>query len=327
VEVTWTRTLDGASALEYDAFVLASPAGHYAQTRAWADVLRAGRRVVPRFAMVRDQGRLVGAAMLLRPAPAGLPLPAAVIERGPVVMRVEELGRVADAIARSARRRAVAHIRLMPYWAGEQAAEAEAALRTVGFQDVHTPSSGHACTLRIAIGGKDDTELFAGKSKEQVRWRAKQAERAGASARRGLEGDWAALRALFSEMMSSQGKRTPSAAWWRALQRFASDDSRGAMYVCDYAGRVVSGCVALRHGSLATYTWGASVADKLPFSKAIPSLVAAIRWARDAGCSVFDLGGIPMEEDTDPKRNAIATFKLDFDKTRVRLVREHARWW
>jgi lipid II:glycine glycyltransferase (peptidoglycan interpeptide bridge formation enzyme) len=96
--------------------------------------------------------------------------------------------------------------------------------------------------------------------------------------------------------------------------------------VCDFEGRVVAGCVVLRHGNLATYAWGASVADKLPFSKAIPSLLAAIRWARDGGCSTFDLGGIPAETDTDAKRNAIATFKLDFDKKRVRLVRRHARW-
>ena len=82
----------------------------------------------------------------------------------------------------------------------------------------------------------------------------------------------------------------------------------------------------MRHGALATYAWGASVPEKLPFSKAIPALVAAIRWARDVGCATFDLGGIPLDGDSDPKRNAIATFKYDFDKQRVRLVREHSGW-
>jgi lipid II:glycine glycyltransferase (peptidoglycan interpeptide bridge formation enzyme) len=51
-----------------------------------------------------------------------------------------------------------------------------------------------------------------------------------------------------------------------------------------------------------------------------------MRWARDAGCARFDLGGVPLEDDRDPKRNAIARFKHVFDPERVRLVREHAGW-
>lgn len=113
---------------------------------------------------------------------------------------------------------------------------------------------------------------------------------------------------------------------WDSLERFAAHDARGSLHVCDFEGRVVAASVVLRHGPLATYAWGASVADKLPFSKAIPSLVASIRWARDVGCATFDLGGVPAEKDTDAKRKAIATFKHDFDKKRVRLVRRHARW-
>jgi hypothetical protein len=98
------------------------------------------------------------------------------------------------------------------------------------------------------------------------------------------------------------------------------------MHVCEYQGRVVAACVTLRHGPLATYAWGSSVTEKLPFSKATLPLVASILWARDQGCDAFDLGGIPAEGDTDPKRTAIATFKLDFAKERVPLARQHARW-
>jgi hypothetical protein len=243
------------------------------------------------------------------------------------VERVEQVGPVTAAMARAARGRGVAHLGVMPYWTEEAAAVAEDQLAGVGFRDVQRPDGSHVCTLRIGVGGLNDAALFAGKSKEQVRWRAKQADKAHACARRGTSAaDWATLRELHGEMMRSQGKRESSPAWWSALQSFASDDARGSLHVCDFEGRAVAACVVLRHGALATYAWGASVAQKLPFSKAIPSLVAAIRWARDVGCVTFDLGGIPAESDTDAKRNAIATFKLDFDKKRVRLVRRHARW-
>jgi lipid II:glycine glycyltransferase (peptidoglycan interpeptide bridge formation enzyme) len=326
MHVTWAPHLDGSDAAAYDRFVLASPAGHARQTRAWAEVARAGGHVTTRFALVRDAGKEVGAALVLRPAVAGVPLPWASIERGPVVARAADAGVVARAIAREARRHGIARLRVMPYWDDQDALRAEASLRAAAFHDVQRFDGAHACTLRIAVGGKSDAELFAGKSKQQVRWRTKQAQEAGARARRATADDWRLLRALHGAMMRAQGKRDRPAAWWSALQRHVADETHGAMFACDFEGRLVAACVVLRHGELATYAWGASVPDKLPFSKAIPPLVAAIRWARDVGCVRFDLGGLPLEEDRDPKRNAIATFKLDFDKTRVRLVREHATW-
>jgi lipid II:glycine glycyltransferase (peptidoglycan interpeptide bridge formation enzyme) len=327
MEATWTGRLGEEDARAYDALVLASPAGHHAQTRAWAAVARAGAQVATRFALVREGERIAGAAMILRPQVGGVPLPWAWIDRGPVVQSVDEVGAVTAAIVRAARTRGVAHLAAMPYWTEESAALAERQLTDAGFRDVQRPDGSHVCTLRIAIGGRSDAELFAGKSKEQVRWRAKQAEKAGARGRRGAgAADWATLRELHGAMMRAQGKREASPAWWSAVERFAADDARGSLHVCDFEGRAVAACVVLRHGPLATYAWGASVAEKLPFSKAIPSLVAAIRWARDVGCATFDLGGIPAETDTDAKRNAIATFKLDFDKKRVRLVHRYARW-
>jgi hypothetical protein len=326
MDVTLTPRLEGPEAAVFDAFVLASPAGHPSQTRAWVDVARAAAHVATTFAVVRDGARVAGTALMLRPRIAGVGLPWAWIDRGPVVERVDDVGAVSRAIARAARKRGVARLRVMPYWADEDALRAEQELRASGFRDVQRADGAHASTLRIAIGGKSEAELFAGKSKEQVRWRAKQADKAGARARRGTHDDWTQLRALHGAMMTAQGKRDRSRAWWEAVERFPGDDARGAMFACDFGGRVVAACVVLRHGARATYAWGASVPDKLPFSKAIPSLVAAIRWARDVGCTTFDLGGIPLEEDRDPKRNAIATFKFDFDKKRVRLVREHGGW-
>jgi len=83
----------------------------------------------------------------------------------------------------------------------------------------------------------------------------------------------------------------------------------------------------LRHANMAVYVAGASILEARPFSKTALPLVAAARWARDAGCDTFDLGGVPMQGDTDEKRIAIAQFKRDFAKTPVRLVHEHARWF
>lgn len=326
MQVTWTSALEGSDAREYDALVLASPAGHPAQTRAWAEVARAGAHVAARYALVRLAGRAVGAALVLRPSLAGLGLPWAWIERGPVVAAVGDLAGVTRAVARAARRRGIARLRVNPYFADGDAAVAEESLRGLGFRDVQRADGPHAATLRLAVGGRSDAEILAGKTREQLRWRIKQADKAGAVARRGEPGDWPRLREMVRDLMRSQSRRDRPDAWWDALRRHVADDARGAFFVCDHGGRVVAGAVYLRHGSRVIYGWGAAVAEKLGFSKAIPAHVAAIRWSRDAGCDSFDLGGIPLEDDADPKRNAIATFKLLFDRTRVRLVREHAGW-
>jgi hypothetical protein len=214
----------------------------------------------------------------------------------------------------------------MPYWADDDAARAEEALRGLGFADVQQPDGAHACTIRMDIGGKSDAEIFSGGSKANLRRRMGQADKAGASVRLGTSGDWTHLRELYAAMMKAQGRGSRPAVWWSALERYLADERRGALFACEHEGRVVTACAILRHGARATFAWGASVPDDLPFAKSVPALVAAIRWARDAGCSSFDLGGVPLEDDPDPKRNAIARFKYDFEKRRVRLVREHASW-
>jgi lipid II:glycine glycyltransferase (peptidoglycan interpeptide bridge formation enzyme) len=325
VDCTLTDRLSESSAREYDAFVLGSPAGHVAQTRPWAAIARAGAQVKPYFAVLRRDGKIVGTALVLRPVVLGVPLPWAWTERGPVVDDVALLGEVVRALARALRGRGVARLRVMPYWSGANAERAEAVLRSVGLRLVQTPDGPHASTLRLALD-VGAAELLGGKNKGQVRWRSRQAERAGATARRGGVPDWERLRELYAGLMEGQGKRDRPDRWWDAVRSFASDDTRGALFACDHHGRTVAACVVLRHGALATYAWGASVPEKLPFSKAILALVAGIRWAREAGATTFDLGGIPEEDDHDPKRAAIATFKHDFDKKRVRLVREHAGW-
>jgi hypothetical protein len=326
LSVSSHANLGGQEAQDYAAFVVASPSGHASQSIPWAVVARAGARVATRFFLVRSAGHLVGAALMLRPVLGGIALPWAWIDRGPVVARIGDLAPVTAAITRAALARGILRLRVMPYWVDAEAPQAEDQLRTIGFHEAHRPDGAHACTLRIDLRGKTDSQLFLGKSKSQIRWRMKQAEREGASARRGTTEDWERLRAMHRALMRAQGRGARPSTWWSAVERFVTEGDGGALFACDFNARVVSAGVVLRHGPRATYAWGASVEDKLPFSKAILPLVAGIRWARDVGCSCFDLGGVPLEGDRDPKRNAIAMFKFDFDKRRVLLVREHVAW-
>ena len=65
---------------------------------------------------MRDgHGQVTGAAHLLRASLAGLPLPYAVIERGPVLEQPAMLRPFLEQLARAARRRGIARLMIMPY--------------------------------------------------------------------------------------------------------------------------------------------------------------------------------------------------------------------
>ncbi len=336
LEVLYKESLEGAEADAYDAFVDAAAGGHYAQTRAWAEVAVAGRRLVPHFALARERGEVVGAALVLRPRVSGIPAPVAIVERGPVARTPGEVARLARALAHALRLRGVGRLSVMPYWAGEDAREVEKDLGTVRFRSVQELDGAHVVTLRLDIGGKTDAEILGGKERESLRRKLRQAEKAGVTTRRGDAKDLPVLRRLYAELMSAQGHTMKPDVWFDTLGRAIvapggalpeAGKARGAFFLSEHEGEAVSALFASRHGPLAVFVLGASTGANKTFSKMAPTMMAAIRWARDEGCATFDLGGVPMDGDTDSKRHAIEQFKLDFAKERIHLVREHARWF
>lgn len=323
LEVTWSRALEGADAEAYDRFLDGARGGCYAQTRAWAPAALAGRRFAARWFLARRDGRVVGSALVLRARALGpLVLPAAVVERGPVCDDLADLPAVLTALRRKALGRGVARLTVMPYWAGDDAGRATQHLQSTGFRAIQTVATAHARTLRVDLRA----ELFAGKANESLRRKLRQAERAGARARRGDRNDLDVLARLHAEMMGQQGRGSKPPAFFAALGDIVTAGERGAVFVCEHDGAPVSALFAARHGTVATFVMGASTTAPREFSKMAPSMAEAIRWAHATGCETFDLGGIPMEGDTDEKRLGIAQFKLDFAKSPVRLTEEHARW-
>lgn len=327
LETTYAHALAPRDAEDYDAFVDRARGGAYAQTRAWASTAVAGRRFSPRFWLARRDGQVVGAALLLRARLAGpFGLPFAVVERGPVVDDMADLPNVLAALRRSTLGRGIGRLQVMPYFADEDADSATRILAQAGFRSVQAFDAAHAQTLRVDLRGKDAGSVFGGKAGEALRRKLRQAEKAGAVARTGTAKDVAILAALHGELMRGQARGEKSAAYYAALSTLVDEGSRGAVFVCEHDGEPISALFASRHGKLATFVIGASSNKDRPFSKMVPAMVGAIRWALEAGCEAFDMGGIPHKDDPDQKRKSIAQFKLDFAKTPVRLVEEHARW-
>jgi lipid II:glycine glycyltransferase (peptidoglycan interpeptide bridge formation enzyme) len=328
LEIQWTARLEGAEAAEYDRLVDEAESGHYAQTRAWSRAAVSGRPFTARYFLARRAGRLVGAALVLRMRAIGpITAPFAQVERGPVCA-LEDLEEVSRALLHAAHLRGVARLSVMPYFADERAEAAHAALRAAGFRDVQEYDGAHAVSLRVAIGGKRDEEILKGSEYKSLRYDLKHAAKLGATSRRGAPEDVRVLEKLYAELMGAQDKGAKPRAYYDALaEDVLREGKRGALFVCEHEGAPVSAIYVARHGKLATLVMGATSHEKKAFQKMSLPMLDAIRWARDEGCDAFDLGGIPLEGDTDDKRVAIARFKHDFAKRRVLLVREHARWF
>ena len=328
LDVLWTSALGRDDGDAYDRFVDEAEGGNFAQARAWAPVARAGRPLRVRYFLARtpEDGRVIGAAMVLRARAGPLPLPAAIVERGPVCGRVEDLPRVLAALVRASRRHGVARLTVMPYWAGDRAPRAEDALASCGFKDVQEWTGAHVSTLRLDLT-KTDEQICAGKEGGNLRTSIRRAEKAGAIARLGTPADMPIFERLYGEVMGAQGRKSKPPEWFSALAGVARDGTRGNLFVCEHEGEPMGTAFVTRHGNTATLTYAATTSASRPFSKLVPPLMAAIRWAREHGCTIFDLGGVPMEGDPDEKRRDIAAFKFHFARERVGLAHEHARWF
>jgi lipid II:glycine glycyltransferase (peptidoglycan interpeptide bridge formation enzyme) len=329
METFWRSALDEGEARELRAFLERAPDAHFSQDPAFARIAVAGKRRAAQFFLARERGALVGAAVVLRPRAIGPILaPLASIERGPVCADPSMLARVLPALAKHARRRGIARLAVMPYWAGEAVTHAARALEAAGFRDVQAPDGSHVCTLRFDIRGKTDDQILAGNERKKLRYELRNAERAGVVVRRGGRADFATFETLDRDLASAQGRGVRGVAWFDAVASYlVEDERRGALFVAEHEERPLAAVLALRQGRGAVFYAGASTVAPRPFSKMASPLFAAVRWARDAGCETFDLGGVPMEGDRDPKRASIAQFKRDFAKTPVSLVHEHARWF
>lgn len=323
----FSHRLSVDDAADYDAFVASAPSGHYSQTRSWTPVAVASKPVTPYYFLLRKDGHVIGAALVLRARLGGLPLPIAQVERGPVCQRKEDLPEVLDALKACTLRHGIARLSVMPYWT-EEPRVIDSWLEREGFADHQSFAGRHARSLRIDLAEIAVAEPFAAPSLAKVRQAIRRAERAGASARQAQPSDLVAFRRMHEELLRLSGKSLPGEAWYAALaDYFFAPASQGAVFVSEFEGEIIAAVLIPRHDGLATYAMGASSGRNFKFPKMILPLAHAIVWAKQVGARSFDLGGIPLEGDTDPKRASIAEFKYGFSHTEISLVHEHVRWF
>jgi len=328
LDTVWSSELSATDGEAYDSFVATARGGHYSQTRSWTKIATAARPFVARYFLARRDGHVVGAALVLRTQVLGVALPFAQVERGPVCDDQEHLPDVLEALVGQTRRHGILRLSVMPYWAEDAKARIEQLLKERGFADVQSYTGSHVRALRLDLSSLSADDPFAGSEFVKLRKELRRAERAGATSRRGRTEDIDKFRGMLEQRLRSEGRRAPPTLYYDALKdHFLSPESQRAMFVGEYEGDAVSAIFVTRHGPLAAYVAGASSARELSFSKMVQPMSSAVLWAKGQGSAAFDFGGMPMQGDTDPKRNSIALFKRSFSRIEIALVHEHVRWF
>ena len=242
--------------------------------------------------------RVVGAAHILRAQFAGLPLPYAVIERGPVVADPAMFGPVMSRLARAARWRGIARLAVMPYWELTAGAAVRATLDELGWRSVQKMSGAHAATLRLALGRERSTRadgaaedpdgsaaldtIFAGSEFRKLRQQYRYAERAGVRARRGTAADLPRFVALYRELdeTSRACTRNPTRGSTRWRRSTSEPNGSVGLFFTEHESDTVAGALTIRHGRLVTLYLAASARAPRKFSKMVTCLVAAVAWAQ-----------------------------------------------
>ncbi len=317
---------------EWDTFLAARPDAHILQTSAWGELKSRFGWSAERIALARGEHIVAGALVLFRRLPLRLGA-LAYIPKGPILDPAdsEVAAALMAGLDRLCRNRRAALLKIEP----DAIAEVSTGLEPLGGRSAQsqpaTPSgpppqrSGHgqastpeprrmtwalnvlANTFRpspqmiqprrtiLVDLARSEQEMLAAMH-PKTRYNIRLAERKGVTVREAARSDLPVFDALMQATGARDGFASHAPAYYQAaFELFVP--ARARLFVAEVDAQIVAGLFAFAHGERAWYFYGASSdahRDKMP-NHALQW--HAIRWARSIGCRVYDLWGIPDEDE------------------------------
>jgi len=290
---------EGLTPQRWDAFVAAHPQAHLLQTWPWGELKAAFGWEALRIA-VEEGGRiLAGAQVLLRPLPLLPHLRVAYVPKGPLVdwrdHRLSET--LLDALHSSVKARGALFLKIepdlldSPEWAQR--------LTRFGFR----PS---AWTIQprstIVLDLEAEPEEILARMKPKTRYNIRLSARKGVVVREGTESDLAQFYRLMEVTSRRDGFPIHSQEYYLKAFRLFSARGQAGFFLAFYGDKVLAGLMAFALADRAWYFYGASSNEERHRMPNYALQWAAILWARERGCRIYDLWGIPDEVGQAPRR-------------------------
>ena len=278
----------------WDAFVAGHAAAHPLQLRAWGQLKSEYGWEHARLGLFEQDRLLAGAQVLFHRLPrlGFLPWRLAYVPKGPLV----DWGNKAlaqpllDGLWRFCLRRRALLLKIEP----EAPDEPDLARQLSGL-GLH-PSRRTVqpqTTVWIDLQADEDT-ILAG-MKQKWRYNVRLAARKGVSVRVGEVADLDAFSRLMRVTAARNEFGVHEPAYYRRFWELFAPGGQAALLLAEYEGQVLSGLMVAHLAGKAYYLYGASGNDDRNLMPNHLLQWETMRWARERGCTAYDLWGVPNE--------------------------------
>jgi len=165
----------------------------------------------------------------------------------------------------------------------------------------------------------DDETLF-GRMHKKTRYNIRLEKKKGVTVERAGVEALAEWYELYRQTAERDRISIHSEGYYRDLFGLAPDLT---LWLARYQGQVLAGNIVLVHGKTATYLYGASSNEHRNLMAPYALQGAALKDARDRGCTEYDLFGIPPTNDPAHPMHGLYRFKNGFGGDRVH---RHGAW-
>lgn len=277
---------------EWDAFVANHRHGSILQTTNWARLkARFGWR--SQRVWLRREGRLVaGGQMLIRSAALGL-IRVAYIPHGPLVdwQDEEQVSVLFNQLDLAAYEQRAGFLKIEPrLWQSDLSPEQwhEIYSNQAGNKSSDTIQPPQTAIVNLV---PSEDEILAG-MKQKTRYNIRLAGKKGVVVREGAAADVPAFNRLIQLTGQRNAFGVHSANYYQlAFDLFMPD--HGALLLAEFNGRPLAAVMVFRCGEKAAYLYGASSGEERNRMPTYAVQWAAMQWAKNHGCTEYDLWGIP----------------------------------
>lgn len=303
--------VDGISAEDraWDRFVSENPLGHHEQTSMYG-ALREAFGFTSRRVIETSKGVIVGGAQVLfRHTPIGT---FGVLQRGPLAVNEDPsiLASVVDELDKLAQRMRAVSLRVQTY---PLQGNARDVLRASGYTEDY--SWVGTSTTAVADLRFPDDELLARMGKKG-RYNARLAQRAGVKISTGDATTLDAFFELHRRTSEYQGFPIFPREYFEYVWNLFENTGRVQQFIAHYDDEPIAGIFNATVGDHMLYGWGGTLRGEATKKLTAHYLLhyEAMRWARDHGCTLYDMLEISARADS-----GLTRFK-------TRIAPEHKQW-
>ncbi|NGP53695.1 peptidoglycan bridge formation glycyltransferase FemA/FemB family protein [Thioalkalivibrio sp. XN8] len=277
--------------LEWDAFVSRNPLGHHEQTSMYARMRLAYGFSCERV-VIHSSGQIVGGAQVLfRRTPIGT---FGVLQRGPLAREDDPdvLAAVVERLDEVAQEARAVSLRVQTFCLQ---ANARAALEMDGF--IEDESWVGRQTTTVARLGFSDEDLLARMAK-QGRYKTRLAKRSGVVVSVGGADTLEEFFALHQMTAEHHGFPIFPRSYYNYIWSLFADGGRVQQFIAVHDGKPVAAILNAIVGDHMLYGWGGTDRSDAASKLAANYLLhyEAMKWARDHGCSLYDMLGISLQQ-------------------------------